>query len=71
LYGAYLTLEQQTPPADPAFLTIPPDHENAAMNAGYVIQWWAFAVLTLAGYGYLVWREAHATDGEPVDLAAA
>jgi len=71
LYGAYLTLEQQTPTADPSFLTIPPDHENAAMNAGYVIQWWAFALLTLGGYGYLVWREAHAPDGEPVDFADA
>jgi cytochrome oxidase assembly protein ShyY1 len=59
LYGAYLTLEQQTPPADPAFELIPPDHENAALNAGYVIQWWAFALLTLVGLGYLVYREAH------------
>jgi len=38
---------------------IPADHENAAMNAGYVVQWWAFALLTLAGYVYLVRREAH------------
>ena len=30
LYGAYITLESQTPPADPAFVSIPPDHENAA-----------------------------------------
>jgi cytochrome oxidase assembly protein ShyY1 len=59
LYGAYLTLERQTPPADPMFEAIPPDHENAAMNAGYVIQWWAFALLTLGGFGYLVYREAH------------
>jgi cytochrome oxidase assembly protein ShyY1 len=59
LYGAYLTLEQQTPAADPAFVTIPPDHENSTMNAGYVIQWWAFAALTLAGFGYLAYREAH------------
>ena len=34
LYGAYLTLEQQTPPADPAFEPIPPDHENAAHERG-------------------------------------
>lgn len=57
LYGAYLTLESQTPPADPAFVPIAPDHENAAMNAGYVVQWWAFAALTLSGYVYLVVRE--------------
>jgi hypothetical protein len=65
LYGAYLTLESQTPPGDAAFVTIPPDHENATMNAGYVIQWWAFAALTLAGFGYLAYREAHPTPPSP------
>ena len=43
LYGAYVTMDGQVPPADPAFVPIPADHENAAMNAGYVVQWWAFA----------------------------
>jgi cytochrome oxidase assembly protein ShyY1 len=65
LYGAYLTLESQTPPGDAAFVTIPPDHENSTMNAGYVIQWWAFAVLTLAGFGYLAYREAHPNPPSP------
>jgi cytochrome oxidase assembly protein ShyY1 len=59
LYGGYLTLERQTPPADPAFVPIPPDHENAVLNAAYTVQWWAFAVLTLVGYGYLAYRHAH------------
>jgi cytochrome oxidase assembly protein ShyY1 len=59
LYGAYLTLEGQTPPADAAFVGIPPDHENSTMNAGYVLQWWAFAALTLSGFVYLAYREAH------------
>ena len=36
LYGAYITLENQNPTADAAFVPIPPDHQNAAMNAGYV-----------------------------------
>ena len=58
LYGAYLTLEEQTPPADPAFVPIAPTYENAGMNAGYVVQWWLFAALTLVGFGYLVIREA-------------
>jgi hypothetical protein len=48
---AYITLESQTPPADAAFALIPPD-QNAGMNAGYVVQWWLFAVLTLVGFGY-------------------
>ncbi len=71
LYGAYLTLEQQTPPADPTFEPIPPDHENAALNAGYVVQWWAFALLTLGGFGYLAYREAHppSTEDRSVDDA--
>jgi cytochrome oxidase assembly protein ShyY1 len=58
LYGAYVTLESQSPPADPTFTVIPPEHQNAAMNAGYVVQWWLFAALTLVGLGYLVVREA-------------
>jgi cytochrome oxidase assembly protein ShyY1 len=59
LYGGYVTMDGLVPPADPAFVQIPVDHENAAMNAGYVVQWWAFALLTLAGYLFLVRREAH------------
>jgi cytochrome oxidase assembly protein ShyY1 len=62
LYGAYLTLETQTPPADAAFVPIAPDHENAAMNASYVVQWWLFAALTLVGFGYLVVRERRSTE---------
>jgi len=57
LYGAYVTMDSQTPPADPAFVPIPADHQNAAMNAGYVVQWWMFALLTLVGFGYLAYRE--------------
>lgn len=68
LYGAYLTLEEQTPPAADAFVSIPPDHQNAAMNAGYVLQWWLFALLTLVGFGYLVMRQARS--GRPDDRAA-
>jgi len=60
LFGAYLTLESQTPPGDPAYVSIPPDYENAGMNAGYVVQWWLFAALTLVGLGYLVVREGRA-----------
>jgi cytochrome oxidase assembly protein ShyY1 len=58
LYGAYVTMESQSPPADPTFVAIPPEHQNAAMNAGYVVQWWLFAALTLVGLGFLVVREA-------------
>jgi cytochrome oxidase assembly protein ShyY1 len=58
LYGGYLTLEEQTPPADPAFVPIAPSYENAWMNAGYVVQWWAFALLALVGYAILAVKHA-------------
>jgi cytochrome oxidase assembly protein ShyY1 len=64
LYGAYVTLDSQTPPADPVFVPIAADHENSAMNAGYVVQWWMFAVLTLFGFGYLAFRQARPASDE-------
>jgi cytochrome oxidase assembly protein ShyY1 len=57
--GGYVLLDE---PRDLAFETIPSDHENAALNAGYVVQWWAFALLTLAGFGWAARREAHGAD---------
>jgi cytochrome oxidase assembly protein ShyY1 len=57
VYGAYVTLES---PADPALVPIAPSYENAAMNAGYVVQWWLFAALPLVGYVVLAVREARA-----------
>lgn len=60
LYGGYLLLDDQRPvPNDSAFTSIPSDHENALMNAGYVVQWWAFALITLIGFGWVARREAH------------
>jgi cytochrome oxidase assembly protein ShyY1 len=49
LYGAYVTQEDP----GPGLVAIQPDHQNAAMNAGYVVQWWLFAALTLSGFVYL------------------
>jgi cytochrome oxidase assembly protein ShyY1 len=57
VYGAYVTMDTQTPAKDPSFVGVSPDYENSAMNAGYVAQWWSFAVLTLVGFGYLVIKE--------------
>jgi cytochrome oxidase assembly protein ShyY1 len=59
VYGGYVMLDEQTPKADSRLTPVPSDHENAWQNAGYVVQWWAFAALTLFGYGYLARREAH------------
>jgi cytochrome oxidase assembly protein ShyY1 len=69
LRGGYLLLDEQHPTSgDGAFEAIPVDHENAGMNAGYVVQWWAFALITLGGFGWVARRQAHGSDG--TDLAA-
>jgi cytochrome oxidase assembly protein ShyY1 len=59
LAGGYVLLDG---PTAAALESIPSDHENAAMNAGYVVQWWAFALLTLAGFGWAARREARGPD---------
>lgn len=66
VYGGYLTLQSQTPPAGDELTPVPPARQNALLNAGYTAQWWIFAALTLVGYGYLAYRHAHAPDTEPV-----
>jgi cytochrome oxidase assembly protein ShyY1 len=66
LYGGYLLLDSQRPvPNDTAFVTIPSDHQDATMNAGYVVQWWAFALITLAGFGWAARREALGPNVDP------
>jgi cytochrome oxidase assembly protein ShyY1 len=62
LYGGYVLLDAGVPGADKAFAAIPLDYQNALMNAGYVVQWWAFALLTLAGFAWAVRREARGPD---------
>jgi len=56
-------------PTQAGLTPIPTDHENSAMNAGYVVQWCAFALLTLAGF---VWAARnHAREPDKFDLDAA
>ncbi len=59
LLGGYVTLDNQQPAGDPSFVQIPVDHQDSAMNAGYTVQWWAFALITLLGFGWVARREAH------------
>jgi cytochrome oxidase assembly protein ShyY1 len=70
VYGGYVLLDEQTPAADARITPVPADKENAWQNAGYVVQWWAFALLTLYGFGYLARREAHPPTALPRDRAA-
>jgi cytochrome oxidase assembly protein ShyY1 len=58
VYGGYVALDKQTPPADAAFVPVPPDHQNDWLNFGYTIQWWIFAAMALLGYMWLARREA-------------
>ncbi|HLU33553.1 MAG TPA: SURF1 family protein [Natronosporangium sp.] len=58
IYGGYLQLDTQDPPADDALTPIPVRRENALLNAAYTVQWWLFAVLVLVGFGVLARKEA-------------
>jgi cytochrome oxidase assembly protein ShyY1 len=68
VYGGYVVLDEQTPPVDAGFTAVPPTHENSWQNAGYTVQWWAFAALTIFGYGYLARREARGTAAADRDV---
>jgi cytochrome oxidase assembly protein ShyY1 len=57
LYGSYLLLDPEQPGGD-GLTPVPSRRENAWQNAGYVLQWWLFAAMTLAGFGWLARREA-------------
>jgi cytochrome oxidase assembly protein ShyY1 len=59
LVDAYVLRDE---PAEAGLTPIASDHENAAMNAGYVVQWWVFALLTLAGFGWAARRQARGPD---------
>jgi cytochrome oxidase assembly protein ShyY1 len=59
LLDGYLLLDE---PKQDGLTPIPSDHQNAAMNAGYVVQWWVFALITLGGFGWAARRQAHGPD---------
>ena len=59
LAGGYILVDS---PRDAGLTPTPSDHANDVMNAGYVVQWWAFAALTLAGFGWAARREARGPD---------
>ena len=61
-HGGYGWTRDLPDARDVTFAAIPSDHQNAAMNLGYVVQWWAFAALTLVGFGWVARREAHGSD---------
>jgi cytochrome oxidase assembly protein ShyY1 len=58
VYGSYVLLDPGEPGGD-ALTALPSRRENAWQNAGYVVQWWLFAAMTLAAYPWLARREAN------------
>jgi cytochrome oxidase assembly protein ShyY1 len=54
LFDAYVAEDQPAP----GLTAVPAEKQNALQNAGYVLQWWLFALLTLYGFGYLARKEA-------------
>jgi cytochrome oxidase assembly protein ShyY1 len=68
LYGGYVLLDEQQPPAS-GFTAIPSEHQNSWQNAGYVVQWWGFAVLTLGAFVWAARREAHPPGDRDEDFA--
>lgn len=59
LYGGYVALDAQQPPADATLRPLPTERENAWLNLGYAVQWWMFALLSVSGLIWVIRREAH------------
>jgi cytochrome oxidase assembly protein ShyY1 len=57
VFGSYVLLDSEQPGGG-GLTAVPSRRENAWQNAGYVVQWWLFAALTVAAFGWLVRREA-------------
>ncbi|MFB9415722.1 SURF1 family cytochrome oxidase biogenesis protein [Dactylosporangium matsuzakiense] len=54
IFDAYVSADQPAP----GLVAVPAEKQNALQNAGYVLQWWLFAAMTIYGFGYLARREA-------------
>jgi cytochrome oxidase assembly protein ShyY1 len=61
--GGYLLAYQQEPPSAGRLAAIPVRYEESGQNLSYLVQWWLFAVITLAGTGFLARREARQRGG--------
>lgn len=66
LLGGYVTTRQD------GLIPIEVRYEGTLQSGGYALQWWIFAVMAVAGFGYLVYREAHpARPGDRLDDASS
>lgn len=58
VFGGYVELVEQQPASSQDLVAIPGPVEEQGPHLSYAVQWFAFAVLALGGYGYLAWRTA-------------
>jgi cytochrome oxidase assembly protein ShyY1 len=61
--GGYVSIEQD------GLRPVAVRYEGTLQNGGYALQWWAFAVLTLVGYVYLVRKQVRENRPAPPDPA--
>ena len=62
--GGYVTIRQD------GLKPVPVEYEGTLQNGGYALQWWAFAALTLVGFGYLARRHARESVTPPERVEA-
>lgn len=73
LYGGWLELVEQNPPADGSLALVPPPQLESGPHLSYAIQWFAFAVIGVGGFILLVRAEARVRQEEadsPTDDSA-
>lgn len=58
LYGGWLELADQDPPADGSLALVPPPELESGPHLSYAIQWFAFAVIGIGGFILLIRAEA-------------
>ncbi|HEX6233270.1 MAG TPA: SURF1 family protein [Jiangellaceae bacterium] len=58
LYGGWLELVEQDPPADDSLALVPPPEIEAGPHLSYAIQWFAFTVIGIGGFVLLIRAEA-------------
>ncbi len=58
LYGGWLELVEQDPPADESLALVPPPELESGPHLSYALQWFAFTVIGVGGFILLVRAEA-------------
>lgn len=67
LYDGYLTVDQQSPAADPAFGGFPGPEIDDGPHFFYALQWFFFALLAIGGLIYFSRRDVNGDSSAPVE----